>query len=267
MLTAINSDLFNILSIQKQIGSEMAIMAAPTTFVLLIRHGENEYVATHKLAGRTPGVHLNDRGRAQAEALVKYLEEQPLAAIYSSPLVRCVETARPLAAARNLPIIEEPAFLEVDYGDWHGADLRELAKLPEWRKVQYMPSTFRFPNGESLREVQSRAVAGVEALRQRHPNEVVAVFAHGDIIRTTLAHYLGAPLDLFQRIVVQTASISILAFHDGTPAVLTMNWASALPKLEIKTDPASALQTAEGTLSQRDAQDDGKAVLATAEHP
>lgn len=244
----------------------MASMA-DTTFVLLIRHGENEYVTTHRLAGRTPNVHLNDRGRAQAEALVKHLEEQPLAAIYSSPLVRCVETARPLAAARNLPIVEEPAFLEVDYGDWHGADLRELAKLPEWHKVQHTPSTFRFPNGESLREVQSRSVAGVEMLRHRHPNEVIAVFAHGDVIRTTLAHYLGAPLDLFQRIVVQTASISILAFHDGAPAILAMNWTSSLPKLEIKTDPASAAQTTDGAVSQGNAQDDGKAILATAEHP
>jgi probable phosphoglycerate mutase len=238
----------------------MAVMA-DTTFILLIRHGENEYVANHKLAGRTPGVHLNDRGRAQAEALVKLLEEQPLAAIYSSPLARCVETARPLAAARNLPVIEEPAFLEVDYGDWHGADLRELAKLPEWRKVQHTPSTFRFPNGESLREVQNRAVAGVEMVRQRHPNEVVAVFAHGDVIRTTLAHYLGAPLDLFQRIVVQTASISVLAFHDGAPSILAMNWTATLPKLEIKTDPAAAAHPTDGSAPSGDA----TAVIATAE--
>ncbi len=207
---------------------------ADTTYILLIRHGENEFVATHKLAGRTPGVHLNDRGAAQADSLVKYLDGQRIDVIYSSPLIRCVETARPLAAARALPVIEEPAFLEVDYGDWQGADLRELSKLPEWRKVQHTPSTFRFPGGETLREVQNRVVAGIEALRVQHPNEVVALFAHGDVIRTSLAHYLGVPLDLFQRIAIQTASVSILAFHDGSPAILGMNYLAELPKLEIK---------------------------------
>lgn len=212
---------------------------ADTTFFLLIRHGENEFVATHKLAGRTPGVHLNEKGVSQAAQLVDYLSAQPIAAIYSSPLVRCIETAAPLAAARGLPVVEEPAFVEVDYGDWQGADLRELSKLPEWRKVQHTPSTFRFPNGETLREVQSRAVSGIEALRAQHPNAVVAVFAHGDVIRTTLAHYLGIPLDLFQRIAIQTASVSVLVFHDGTPSIAGMNCLTALPKYEIKSDQAS----------------------------
>ncbi len=207
---------------------------ADTTFVLLIRHGENEYVATHKLAGRTAGVHLNDKGRTQATALVNYLTGQPIAAIYSSPLVRCLETAAPLAATLRLPVVEESIFLEVDYGEWQGADLRELAKLAEWRKVQHTPSTFRFPGGESLREVQQRAVTGIEAVRCQHPNQLVAIFAHGDVIRTSLAHYLGVPLDLFQRIIIQTAAVSILAFHDGTPSILGMNFVAELPRLEIK---------------------------------
>ena len=214
-----------------------------TTFVLLIRHGENEYVATHKLAGRTAGVHLNEKGRTQAAALVNYLAGQPIAAIYSSPLVRCLETAAPLAAALRLPVVEESIFLEVDYGAWQGADLRELAKLAEWRKVQHTPSTFRFPGGESLREVQQRAVTGVEAVRNQHPSQVVAIFAHGDVIRTSLAHYLGVPLDLFQRIVIQTAAVSILAFHDGTPSILGMNFLAELPKLEIKAPEGSEAPT------------------------
>lgn len=216
---------------------------AETTIFLLIRHGENEFVATHKLAGRTPGVHLNEKGFDQASQLVAYLVDQPIAAVYSSPLIRCVETARPLAAARGLPIVEEPAFLEVDYGGWQGADLRELSKLPEWHKVQHTPSTFRFPNGETLREVQSRAVAGIEALRNQHSNAVVALFAHGDVIRTTLAHYLGIPLDLFQRISIQTASVSVLLFHDGTPSILGMNYLSALPKYEIKVGQGEDAKT------------------------
>lgn len=217
-----------------------------TTFVLLIRHGENEFVATHKLAGRTPRVHLNDKGRAQAEALVLSLAGQPIRAVYTSPLVRCVETATPLAASLELPAVEETAFLEVDYGEWQGADLRELAKLPAWQQVQHFPSTFRFPGGETLREVQSRAVAGIEHLRVLHPNEVVAVFTHGDVIRTTLAHYLGVPLDLFQRIAIQTASTSILAFHDERPMILGMNYLAELPKLEIKQPEAEPAQATDG---------------------
>ncbi|HHY55387.1 MAG TPA: MSMEG_4193 family putative phosphomutase [Chloroflexi bacterium] len=232
---------------------------ADATIVLLIRHGENEYVATHRLAGRTAGVHLNDKGRAQADQLVSYLADQPLAAIYSSPLVRCIETATPLAQARSLPLIEDSAFLEVDYGAWQGADLRELAKLEDWRKVQQTPSTFRFPGGESLREVQHRAVTGVEAVRHQHPNQVVAIFAHGDVIRTTLAHYLGVPLDLFQRIVIQTASVSVLSFHDGAASILGMNYLAGLPKFEIKPPDAGTLP------GQSTGMTDAAAVLADAQ--
>jgi len=214
---------------------------ADTTIILLIRHGENEYVATHRLAGRSAGVHLNATGSAQAARLVTYLAGQPIAAIYSSPLVRCVETASPLATALALPIIEDDTFLEVDYGAWQGADLRELAKLEAWRSVQQTPSTFYFPGGESLRAVQHRAVTGVEAVRSQHPNQVIAIFAHGDVIRTTLAHYLGVPLDLFQRIVIQTASVSVLTFHGGNPSILGMNLLTELPKFEIKPPDAGAL--------------------------
>ena len=217
-----------------------------TTFVLLIRHGENEFVATHKLAGRTPGVRLNDKGRTQAESLVGYLAEQPIRAVYTSPLVRCVETATPLAVALKVPAIEETAFLEVDYGAWQGEDLRELAKLSAWQQVQHFPSTFRFPSGETLREVQNRAVLGLELLRARHVNEVVAVFTHGDVIRTTLAHYLGVPLDLFQRIAISTASTSILAFHDERPMILGMNYLAELPKLEIKQPEAAPAEAVNG---------------------
>jgi probable phosphomutase (TIGR03848 family) len=205
-----------------------------TTYLLLIRHGENEYVTTHKLAGRTPGVRLNEKGCHQAQALVGYLAAQPLDAIYSSPLDRCLETAEPLAGQRGLPVQVEPALVEVDYGGWQGADLRELGKLPEWSQVQHYPSIFRFPGGETLREVQSRAVGGIERLRQAHPNQVVAVFSHGDIIRTVLAHYLGVPLDLFQRLAIATASVSVLGFFADRPMVLAVNYLADLPKFEIK---------------------------------
>ena len=215
-------------------------MSQPTTYILLIRHGENDWVGTDRLAGRSPGVHLNEKGRQQAEELAHLLRDQPLAAIYSSPLDRCLQTAQPLAEALSLPVTVEPGVLEVDYGEWQAGHLKELAKLPEWQLVQHYPSTFRFPRGETLREVQSRALSAIERIRDAHPNQVVAIFSHGDVIRTTMAHYLGTPLDLFQRVIISTASVSILAFFGQVPSVLGVNYRPALAKLEIKMEQATA---------------------------
>lgn len=215
-------------------------MSQPTTYVLLIRHGENDWVGTDRLAGRSPGVHLNDKGRQQAQELAQLLQQQPLAAIYSSPLDRCVQTAQPLADALSLPVTVEPGVLEVDYGGWQAGHLKELAKLPEWHLVQHYPSTFRFPQGETLREVQSRAISAIERIRDAHPNQVVAIFSHGDVIRTTMAHYLGTPLDLFQRVIISTASVSTLAFFGQVPSVLGVNYRPTLGKLEIKIESESA---------------------------
>jgi probable phosphoglycerate mutase len=211
-------------------------MPLPVTYVLLVRHGENAWVAENRLAGRTPGVHLNDKGHEQAAALAEQLRVQPLAALYSSPLERCLQTAEPTAGVLGLPVIGEDGVLEVDYGEWRGGNLKELAKTPEWQLVQHNPAAFRFPNGETLYEVQGRAVAAIERIRQAHPNQVVAIFSHGDVIRTALAHYMGTPIDLFQRIIISTASISVIAFHGSRPAVLCTNYLAALPKLEIKQE-------------------------------
>lgn len=222
-------------------------MSRSITYFLLIRHGENDWVGTDRLAGRTPGVHLNEKGQQQAQALVQLLHQQPIAAIYSSPLERCLQTAQPLAVERNLPLVAEEGILEVDYGEWRGGNLKELAKLPAWHQVQHYPSTFRFPGGETLREVQGRAVNTVERLREAHPNQVVALFSHGDVIRTTLAHYMGTALDLFQRVIVSTASISILAFFEQTPAILGVNYLAQLPVLAIKEPVAEDAPVAQAT--------------------
>ncbi|MCL4859715.1 MAG: MSMEG_4193 family putative phosphomutase [Caldilineaceae bacterium] len=215
-------------------------MSSTTTIALLIRHGENDWVGADRLAGRTPGVHLNEKGKEQSAALVQLLAQQPIAAIYSSPLERCMETAQPLASQLGLSVEADAGLIEVDYGDWRGGNLKELSKLPEWKRVQHYPSTFRFPGGETLREVQSRTVSAIEQIRLRHPGQVIALFSHGDVIRTTLAHYLGVPLDLFQRIVVSTASVSVLSVVDDAPNVLGVNYLAALPVFEIKPKDATA---------------------------
>lgn len=211
-----------------------------TTIVLLVRHGENDWVGSDRLAGRTPGVHLNDTGRKQACDLAAILAKQPIQAVYSSPLERCLETAQPTAEALGLPIVPFPGILEVDYGTWQGGNLKELAKLPEWGMVQHYPSAFRFPGGESLRETQARAIAALEEVQAGHPNQLVALFSHADVIRLLLSHYLGVPLDLFQRVVVATASVNVVAFHGRRPTVLAMNYVAELPHFEIKSRAEAA---------------------------
>jgi probable phosphoglycerate mutase len=139
----------------------------------------------------------------------------------------------------------EAGLLEVDYGEWQGGDLKELSKLPEWQAVQHFPSSFRFPGGETLHQTQSRAVWAIDHIVQAHPNQLVALFSHGDVIRTALAHYMGTPIDLFQRIHISTASISALAFHNGRPMVLFTNYTMELPKFEWKQDDGAEQKTVE----------------------
>lgn len=202
------------------------------TQLLLIRHGENDYTRKGKLAGWTPYVHLNETGQAQAQALAQKLKDLPIKTIYSSPLERAIETAQPLAKAKGLPIHKRLGIGEVHYGDWTGKSLKTLARSKLWQVVQKQPSAMEFPNGETLRETQLRAVNEIEKICADHPKEMVAVFSHGDIIKLLLAHYLGMPLDMFQRLAVNTASVSVLQRVNGVPLVLKMNETTAVVKKE-----------------------------------
>jgi probable phosphomutase (TIGR03848 family) len=191
---------------------------------LLIRHGENDYVKAGKLPGRVPGIHLNERGREQAAALGASLKDTPLAAIYSSPLERAVETATPIAGGRGLEIGLIPDLMDTDVGEWQAQELKKLSKLPEWKTVQQAPSRFTFPEGESFLACQARIVAVFESLAQKHSDdEIVAVIFHADPVKLTLAYYLGMPLDTFQRLGCDTASVSILRLGKGSVQVGGMN--------------------------------------------
>lgn len=191
--------------------------------VILVRHGQTP--TTGKvLPGRAPGLHLAEAGVAQAERAAQRLAELPrVDAIYASPLERARETAAPIAQARGLKVVRERGLLECDFGEWTGRELAELMKLPEWSTVQRAPSTFRFPGGESFSEMQHRIVGTLDRLRQRHPGGTIVCVSHADPIKAAVAHAVGTHLDLFQRIVISTCSITALAYTASGPIALTIN--------------------------------------------
>lgn len=192
--------------------------------IILVRHGENDWTKKSKLAGRIPGVHLNEAGHRQAQAAAERLAALPIKAVYSSPVTRCMETAAYIADVHLLAVLPVDEVAEVAYGEWEGRKIKKLAKEPLWRAVQFFPSRARFPMGEALREVQFRAVQAIEEIAAQHEKELVVVVSHADIIRLLLAHYLGVHIDLFQRIVIAPASASVLSLHpEGFVRVLRMN--------------------------------------------
>ena len=195
----------------------------PSTLVLLVRHGQTP--TTGKvLPGRAPGLHLADAGREQAERAAARIAELPrVDALYASPLERARETAAPIAAARKLRVQVERGLLECDFGEWTGRELAALSKLPEWQTVQRAPSTFTFPGGESFTAMQTRMVAAVDRIRAKHAGGVVVCVSHADPIKAIVAHALGTHIDLFQRIVISTCSITAIAYGTGAPVVLTVN--------------------------------------------
>ena len=191
--------------------------------LLLLRHALTPETGT-RLTGRRPGVALSDEGRQQAAALGKALARLPVKALYTSPVQRCRETAKLVGADWGLQPVSYGSFTEVDYGTWTGRTMNSLRRTKLFRMLYIAPSRVTFPGGESLANVQARAVAACEDLASRHSKEMIAVVSHGDVIKSVLAHYLGTHLDLFQRIQVSAASASMVALGEGTaPAVLFVN--------------------------------------------
>jgi probable phosphoglycerate mutase len=160
----------------------------------------------------------------QAEAAAKRIVHLPrVAAVYSSPLERARETAMPIARARRMPIRIDRGLYECDFGEWTGERLDKLSKKPEWDVVQRHPSAFRFPRGESFTELQARITGALARLVAQHPGRVIVAVSHADPIKAAVAHALGMPLDLFQRIVIGTASITAIAYGRTNATALTVN--------------------------------------------
>lgn len=181
------------------------------TTIILVRHGENDWVKKHRLAGWIEGIHLNENGRNQAKAAAERLASLPIKAIYSSPVLRCRETAEFIAKSQNLSAALLEPIGEVRYGEWEGKKIKKLAKKKAWFTVQFFPSRMQFPSGESMREVQARGINALEALAHTHEDEdIIVVVSHADLIKLVLAHYLGVHIDLFQRIIISPASVSLL---------------------------------------------------------
>ncbi|MAT06765.1 MAG: phosphoglycerate mutase [Acidimicrobiaceae bacterium] len=196
--------------------------AKPTT-MLLVRHGQTPTTG-QSLPGRAPGLHLADTGVRQAERAAERLAElSRVDALYCSPLERTRETAKPIGKALGLTPKVRKGLLECDFGEWTGAKLKDLFKLPEWKTVQQAPSQFRFPGGESFTEMQVRIVTAIEELVREHPGGTIVCVSHADPIKAAMAHALGTHIDLFQRIVISTCSISAVAYAPSGPIVLAVN--------------------------------------------
>jgi probable phosphoglycerate mutase len=208
------------------------------TEFLLIRHAVNDWVKTGRLAGWTPGVHLNEEGLAQAAALGERLAQTTLAALYASPLERTVETAEAIAKHHpNLAIQRLEAVGEVRYGEWQGEKLSKLRHEALWQTVQIYPSRAHFPGGEAIRQAQARAVDALETLVARHPNQRIAVVSHSDMIKLIIAHYLGMHVDFYQRLEISPASLSILWLGTDRPTVVRVNDTTHLSSLKSAPPP------------------------------
>jgi probable phosphomutase (TIGR03848 family) len=192
--------------------------------LLLVRHGLTEMTGP-VLAGWTPGVHLNERGRTQAAELAARLAPVPLDLIVASPLERCQETAQALLAGRDgLQVRTDDRFGEVRYGEWTGRPLEELAKEELWKVVQAHPSAMRFPGGEAMADAQHRAVTAVREWNDGlKPDATFLVCSHGDIIKSIVADALGLHLDQFQRIQAEPASLTVIRYTEMRPFVVRLN--------------------------------------------
>lgn len=204
--------------------------------LLLVRHGKTP--TTGKvLPGRRPGLHLSREGQEQAEEVAARIAAMDATgrpvAVYSSPLERTTETARPIARLLGLRVRSDRGLVECDFGEWTGGRLKTLAAKPEWARVQRYPSGFRFPGGESFLEMQARMSSAISRLVRLHRGETVVAVSHADPIKAAIAAAAGTPLDLFQRLMVSPCSVSTLAYTDAGAYVLTVNSTASLTELAI----------------------------------
>ena len=192
------------------------------TRFLLIRHA-NTAANGRRLSGRMAGVHLDEEGRHQAQALAARLASVPIAAIYASPLERAVETAEIVAKLRGREVVLREDMLEIDFGEWTGCSFEELSTRDDFQRFNALRSCASVPGGETMLQAQARMVAGMARLRLEHPHDCIAVVSHGDMIKSAIAYYAGIPLDLFQRIEIGPASVSVIDIDQAAVRIVCIN--------------------------------------------
>lgn len=198
-----------------------------TKFVL-IRHATTDSVG-NRLSGRATGVHLNEAGREQAQILAGQLSQLPISAIYSSPLERARQTADSISALLDLQTVIWDDFLEIDFGEWTNLTFDKLNQLPEFRQFNTFRSFTRVPGGETMAEAQARMINGLEKLCTMHPEATVAIVSHSDLIKATIAYYAGIHLDMFQRIEISPASVSIVEIGNDCARIQLVNFTGNVP--------------------------------------
>lgn len=192
------------------------------TRFLLVRHATTDATG-RSLAGRAAGVHVDERGRQQVQALAERFAGASIAAVYSSPIERAVDTAEPIATLLGLPVVTREDFLEIDFGQWTDRAFDELDADLGFARFNTLRSCAPVPGGEFMLQAQARMVLGLEALRVDHPGQSVVVVGHGDPIRAALAHYAGVPLDLMRRLTVDLASVSIVELEECAVRIVAIN--------------------------------------------
>ncbi len=207
------------------------------TVVLLIRHASNDFLKEHRLAGWTPGVHLNEQGQCEADALARRLQHLSIHAIYSSPLERAVETARVVAQCQKLDVNLVPDLGEVRIGEWEGKLIQDVEQSDLWKQLQTQPVGVQIAGGESIDQVQQRMVAAIERIVAQHPKQIVAVFSHADPIKAVVAYYLKMDLNAFQRLVINPASVTVLLFNEQGTRLFRLNDGEPLPTFEPEKEP------------------------------
>jgi probable phosphomutase (TIGR03848 family) len=208
--------------------------------VCFVRHGTTPTTGK-EMPGRAPGLHLSDGGRGEArDAAERLAALGTVRAVYSSPMERTRETAEEIGARVGLTPTLDEALLDCDCGDWTGMPLAALRKKPEWRGVSQNPSSFRFPNGESFRELENRVGEVVERLAEKHVGEVIVVVSHADPIKVAVARALGSPFDLFDRVAIRPCSTTVIAYGPGSPSLLTVNNFGPLARVGVPSLDTSA---------------------------
>jgi broad specificity phosphatase PhoE len=192
------------------------------TTLLLVRHAATD-TPPNRLAGRAPGLHLNETGMRQADALARRLKHLDIAAVWSSPLDRAIETAQPIALALAVPLHTSSDLLEVDYGDWTGRQFEELASDPQWLRFNTDRKTAIIPAGESIEEVRHRVIRQLSALSDAYKNGLVVVITHAEVIRVALVHYLGISYEPVDRFQISNASVTIIRSRAAQPEILAIN--------------------------------------------